>query len=205
MHITKQERRVRRRPTVRFRNWAPARTYDSKIWTLGSENRWGITAAHRRHRLPASASPVRPCRELRGCAGQSRQILAMAVKAQVTAAPVSCPRSGGPGAGSRAIVWCRAVYRIPPGPGRGHRLDTVRAPAADAGRRQARAVPVAPGVAAGAAVFEGDAVFAAPAPGRHGASLALVGTIMVTTAVHAQALPDSSGPEAAGRVSDCRR
>ena len=130
---------VRRRSTVRFRNGAPARKYDSKIWTLGSENRWGLTAAHRRHRLPASASPVRPCRELRGCAGQSRQILAMAVKAQVTAAPVSCPRSGGPGAGSRAIVWCRAVYRIPPGPGRGHRLDTVRAPAADAGRRQARA------------------------------------------------------------------
>ena len=130
---------VRRRSTVRFRNGAPARKYDSKIWTLGSENRWGLTAAHRRHRLPASASPVRPCPELRGCAGQSRQILAMAVKAQVTAAPVSCPRSGGPGAGSRATVWCRAVYRIPPGPGRGHRLDTVRAPAADAGRRQARA------------------------------------------------------------------
>ncbi len=33
---------------------------------------------------------------------------------------------------------------------------------------QARAVPVALRVAAGAAVFEGDAVFAAPAPGRHG-------------------------------------
>ena len=33
---------------------------------------------------------------------------------------------------------------------------------------QARAVPVAVRVAAGAAVFEGDAVFAVPAPGRHG-------------------------------------
>ena len=33
---------------------------------------------------------------------------------------------------------------------------------------QARAVAVALGVAAGAAVFEGDAVFAVPAPGRHG-------------------------------------
>jgi hypothetical protein len=33
---------------------------------------------------------------------------------------------------------------------------------------QARAVPVAFGVAAGAAVLEGDAVFAAPAPGSHG-------------------------------------
>jgi hypothetical protein len=32
---------------------------------------------------------------------------------------------------------------------------------------QARAVPVAVRVAAGAPVFEGDAVFAAPAPGRH--------------------------------------
>src|SRR5262249_44009576 len=59
---------------------------------------------------------------------------------------------------------------------------------------QAGAVPVAVRVVAGAAVFEGDAVFAAPAPGRHGASLAVVGTIVVTTAVHAQALPDSSGP-----------
>jgi hypothetical protein len=36
---------------------------------------------------------------------------------------------------------------------------------------QARAVPVAVRVAAGAAVFEGDAVFAAPAPGSHGDSL----------------------------------
>lgn len=33
---------------------------------------------------------------------------------------------------------------------------------------QARAVPVAVRVAARAAVFEGDAVFAVPAPGRHG-------------------------------------
>ena len=46
----------------------------------------------------------------------------MAVKAQVTAAPVSCPRPSSTGVGSRAIVWCRARYRIPPGPGRGHRL-----------------------------------------------------------------------------------
>ena len=42
---------------------------------------------------------------------------------------------------------------------------------------QARAVPVALGVAAGAAVFEGDAVFAAPAPGGHGDSIPVVGTI----------------------------
>jgi len=54
--------------------------------------------------------------------GAARQILARAVKAQVTPAPASCPRPGGPGAGNRAIVRCRAVDRIPPGPGRGHRL-----------------------------------------------------------------------------------
>jgi len=34
-----------------------------------------------------------------GMPGAARQILAMAVKAQVTAAPVSCPRPGGPGGG----------------------------------------------------------------------------------------------------------
>jgi hypothetical protein len=38
----------------------------------------------------------------------------------------------------------------------------------DLAASQAGAVPVAFGVAAGAAVFEGDAVFAAPAPGSHG-------------------------------------
>ena len=42
---------------------------------------------------------------------------------------------------------------------------------------QARAVPVALGVAAGAAVFEGDAVFTAPAPGSHGGSLTRGGDI----------------------------
>jgi hypothetical protein len=64
---------------------------------------------------------------------------------------------------------------------------------------------VAPGVAAGAAVFEGDAVFAALAPGSHGASPAVVGTIVVTTAVHAEALTDSSGPETAGEMLGCPR
>jgi len=43
---------------------------------------------------------------------------------------------------------------------------------------QARAVPVALRVAAGAAVFEGDAVFAAPAPGSsYGGSLTRGGDI----------------------------
>ena len=41
---------------------------------------------------------------------------------------------------------------------------------------QARAVAVAVRVAAGAAVFEGDAVFAVPAPGRHGVRIPVVGT-----------------------------
>jgi len=84
--------------------------------------RWGLTVACRRYRQLASASPARPCRQLRGCPGQPRQILAMAVKAQVTAASASCLRPGGPGVGSRAVVGCRARYRIPPGPGRGHQL-----------------------------------------------------------------------------------
>ena len=56
-----------------------------------------------------------------GMPGAARQILARAVKAQVTPVPASCPRPGGPGAGNRAIVRCRAVDRIPPGPGSGHR------------------------------------------------------------------------------------
>ena len=42
---------------------------------------------------------------------------------------------------------------------------------------QARAVPVAVRVAAGAAVFEGDAVFAVPAPGRHNDRLSPGGDI----------------------------
>jgi hypothetical protein len=50
-------------------------------------------------------------------------------------------------------------------------LRRVRAVAGVAGgdlaAPQAGAVPVALRVAAGAAVFEGDAVFAAPAPGCH--------------------------------------
>ena len=63
--------------------------------------RWGLTAARRRHWQSASASPARPCGQFRGCPGQPRQILAMAVKAQVKPTPVSCPlpaaRKGEPG------------------------------------------------------------------------------------------------------------
>jgi hypothetical protein len=62
----------------------------------------------------------------------------MAVKAQVTAAPVSCPlpaaREGGAGRSSGARPG--TVSR--PDPVAGINRDTVRAPAADAGRRQAR-------------------------------------------------------------------
>jgi hypothetical protein len=95
--------------------------------------------ARRKHRQPASASPARPCRKLRGCPGQPRQILAMAVKAQVTAAPVSCPlplaREGR--AGRSTGAWSGIASR--PDPVTGINWDTVRAPAADAGRCQARA------------------------------------------------------------------
>ena len=74
-----------------------------------------------------------------GMPGQPRQILAMAVKAQVTAATVSCPlpaaREGGAGRSSGAGP-CIASR---PDPVAGINRDTVRAPAADAGRRRARA------------------------------------------------------------------
>jgi hypothetical protein len=93
-------------------------------------------AACRRHRQPASASPARPCRQLRG---QPRQILAVAVKTQVTAAPASCPRPGGPGVGSRRSSGAGPGIASRPDAVAGINWDTVRAPAADAGRRQARA------------------------------------------------------------------
>ena len=58
-------------------------------------------------------------------------------------------------------------------------------------------MPVAVRVAAGAAVFEGDAVFAAPAPGGHGDSSLWWGQTVVTTASHTQPLADPSGHELA--------
>ena len=62
-----------------------------------------------RQRQSRQAMPTAP-----GMPGAARQILVMAVKAQVTAAPVPCPlpvaREGG-----RAIVRCRAGSRVPPG------------------------------------------------------------------------------------------
>ncbi len=74
----------------------------------------------------------------------------MAVKVQVTAAPASCPRPGGPGS-------CEPVDRQVPGqvphpaldPVAGINWDTVRAPAADVGRRQARAARHLAGVPPG--------------------------------------------------------
>jgi hypothetical protein len=72
-----------------------------------------LAARQRQSRQAMRAAPGMP--------GQPRQILAMAVKAQVTDAPVSRPLPVAQ-EGGRAIVRCRAVYRIPPGSGRGHRL-----------------------------------------------------------------------------------
>ena len=63
----------------------------------------------------------------------------MAVKAQVTAAPVSCPRPGGPGGGAGRSSGAGPGIASRPDPVAGIGRDTVRAPAADAGRRQARA------------------------------------------------------------------
>ena len=87
-----------------------------------------------RQRQSRQAMPAAP-----GMPGQPRQILAMAVKAQVTAAPVSCPlpvaREGGAGRSSGAGPGIASR----PDPVAGINRDTVRAPAADAGRRQARA------------------------------------------------------------------
>ena len=161
---------VRRRSTVRFRNGAPARTYDSKIWTLGSESRWGLTAARRRHGQPASASPARPCRQLRQCPGSPARSRHGGEGAGDGRAGIT-PRPGGPGARSRAIVWCRAVYRIPPGLGRGHRLGhgartsggcgTAPGPGSEASGPRPRAAAYA-----GAQAARGESADRAGKPGR---------------------------------------
>ena len=110
--------------------------------------RWGLTAACGSHRQPASASPARPCRQLRGRPGQPHQILAMVVKAQVTAASASCPRPGGPGVGepggrrvpgqvSPSRTRARASTRAPCAHHR--RMWTAAGPGSDApGRRPGR-------------------------------------------------------------------
>ena len=129
---------VRRRSTVRFRNGAPARKYDSKIWTLGSENRWGLTAARRRHGQPASASPARPCRQLRQCPGSPARSRHGGEGAGDGRAGIT-PRPGGPGREARQSSGAGPCIVSRPDPAAGTGWDTVRAPAADAGRRQARA------------------------------------------------------------------
>jgi hypothetical protein len=69
----------------------------------------------------------------------------MAVKAQVTAAPVSCPLPAArEGAGRSSGAGPGTVSR--PDPVAGINRDTMRAPAADAGRRQARAAKHLAGV-----------------------------------------------------------
>ena len=90
-----------------------------------------LAARQRQSRQAMSAAPGMP--------GQSRQILAMAVKAQVTAAPLSCPWPGGREgeAGNRLVPGRVTASRPDSAAGIGR--DTMRAPAADAERRQARA------------------------------------------------------------------
>ena len=122
---------------VRFRNGAQV---DGRIRkdSNGSCMPVGTNGCPQEALAARQPSPATPCRQLRGCPGQPRQIPAMAVKAQVTATPVSCPlpaaREGEPG--DRQV---RGQVSHPPGPGRGINRDTVGAPAAHAGRRQARA------------------------------------------------------------------
>ena len=97
-----------------------------------------LAACQRQSRQAMPAAP--------GIPGQPRQILAMAVKAQVTAAPVPCPLPGDPEVRSLAIVSCRPGIASRPDPVAGIGRDTARAPAADAGRRRARAARHLPGV-----------------------------------------------------------
>ena len=88
-----------------------------------------------RQRQSRQAMPTAP-----GMPGQPRQILAMAVKAQVTAAPASCPRPGGPGSEEPGDPQVPGQVPHPARtPAAGTGRDAVRAPAADAGQRQARA------------------------------------------------------------------
>ena len=120
-HKTKLACMVRRRSTVRFRNGAQSRCLNSKIWTPGCESRWGLTGARRRHQQAASASPARLCRSP-GDARAAPSDPGHGGEGAGDACAGIMPTPGGPGTESRAIIWCRAVYRIPPGPGRGHQL-----------------------------------------------------------------------------------
>ena len=95
------------------------------------------------------------------------------------------PPPGGPGAGSRAIVRCRARYRIPPGPGRedqpgrGARTSggcrTAAGPGSRASGRRPRAAADAgaqPGKSAGTPPGDDDLDAAAAHPGRRQAARA---------------------------------
>jgi len=115
----------------------------------GSEEQVGTNgcpqeALAARQRQSRQAMPTAP-----GMPGAARQILVMAVKAQVTAAPVSCPlpvaREWGAGRSSGAGPGIASR----PDPVAGINWDTVCAPAADVGRRQARAARHLAGVPGG--------------------------------------------------------
>ena len=129
---------VRRRSTVRFRNGA---LVDVLIRKDSNRSRMpvGTNGCPQRHWQPASASPARPCQQLRGMPGAAPPDPGMAGEGAGDGSagimPLPAAREGETGRSSDAGP-CIASG---PDPVAGINRDTVRAPAADAGRRQARA------------------------------------------------------------------
>jgi len=99
----------------------------------------GTNGCPQRHWQPASASPARPCQQLRGMPGAAPPDPGMAGEGAGDGSagimPLPAAREGETGRSSDAGP-CIASG---PDPVAGINRDTVRAPAADAGRRQARA------------------------------------------------------------------
>jgi hypothetical protein len=102
---------------------------------------------HRSYLRPPAAATV-------GVAGPSPAALAAATSGKAAGVGLSM-RPSGPSASACAPLA----------------FPVAAVPGGDLAAPQALAVPVAFGVAAGSAVLEGDAVVAAPAPGRHGRCL----------------------------------
>ena len=98
----------------------------------------GTNGCPQRHWQPASASPARPCQQLRGCPGQPRSCWHGGEGADDGSAGIM-PPPGGPGGETGRSSGAGPCIASRPDPVAGINRDTVRAPAADAGRRQARA------------------------------------------------------------------